>query len=393
MYVFISSPNAIKAPKVINKSYNSFCSDDCLKRIVDGKLQCQCGEDNPDYEWSWENVKTPNIKISNDCREVLFHPIYSSGTGAVRGNKCLEQNIHHYWEVKIMSKLYGTDVMIGVGTAKILFSEWKYKFTSLLGNNSESWGYSYQGEIQHNNLKGSYGRQYGLGSIIGVHLDLCNGTLQYFLNREPLGVAFRGLKGKELYPMVSSTAAQSAIKITCCISKKPNLQMMCLNIITKHPGLYKQYRNIPGLTRIYDRNYFWIVPQIEHDEKKRLAELDEDVTLSLFNDRIFNRNKRFKPIRVISMFYDDELEGDGGVSEVFNIETSSDSSNSSEDINPVSGLSSDPDEPSTSQNSTNKSENGSSCKCSEEPAKCTSCILKSHIEDDSSSDSSLTCIL
>ncbi|XP_030768067.1 SPRY domain-containing SOCS box protein 3 isoform X2 [Sitophilus oryzae] len=325
MYVFISSPNAIKAPKVINKSYNSFCSDDCLKRIVDGKLQCQCGEDNPDYEWSWENVKTPNIKISNDCREVLFHPIYSSGTGAVRGNKCLEQNIHHYWEVKIMSKLYGTDVMIGVGTAKILFSEWKYKFTSLLGNNSESWGYSYQGEIQHNNLKGSYGRQYGLGSIIGVHLDLCNGTLQYFLNREPLGVAFRGLK--------------------------------------------------------------------EHDEKKRLAELDEDVTLSLFNDRIFNRNKRFKPIRVISMFYDDELEGDGGVSEVFNIETSSDSSNSSEDINPVSGLSSDPDEPSTSQNSTNKSENGSSCKCSEEPAKCTSCILKSHIEDDSSSDSSLTCIL
>jgi hypothetical protein len=32
-----------------------------------------------------------------------------------------------------------------------------------------------------------YGRPYGLGSIIGVHLDMWKGTLQFYLNRKPLG--------------------------------------------------------------------------------------------------------------------------------------------------------------------------------------------------------------
>lgn len=34
-----------------------------------------------------------------------------------------------------------------------------------------------------------YGRPYGLGSIIGVHLDMWKGTLQFYLNRKPLGSA------------------------------------------------------------------------------------------------------------------------------------------------------------------------------------------------------------
>jgi hypothetical protein len=32
-----------------------------------------------------------------------------------------------------------------------------------------------------------YGPPYGRGSIIGVHLDMWKGTLQFYLNRKPLG--------------------------------------------------------------------------------------------------------------------------------------------------------------------------------------------------------------
>lgn len=77
--------------------------------------------------------------------------------------------------------------MIGVGTSKVILEDWQFKFCSLLGIDSESWGYSYHGSIQHNKLRRKYGIPFGLGSIIGVHLDMCNGTLEYFLNRISLG--------------------------------------------------------------------------------------------------------------------------------------------------------------------------------------------------------------
>lgn len=60
--------------------------------------------------------------------------------------------------------------------------------------------------------------------------------------------------------MVSSTAAQSAVRITCAVSEEPTLQMRCLEFISKHTALYKRYKEIPGLIRLYERKYFWIVP-------------------------------------------------------------------------------------------------------------------------------------
>lgn len=77
--------------------------------------------------------------------------------------------------------------MIGVGTSKITLNERQYKFCSMLGFDDQSWGYSYRGIIQHDKMIRKYGSVFGLGSIIGVHLDMCTGTLEYFLNRKSLG--------------------------------------------------------------------------------------------------------------------------------------------------------------------------------------------------------------
>jgi len=43
------------------------------------------------------------------------------------------------------------------------------------------------GYIQHKGKMQPYGPPYGRGSIIGVHLDMWKGTLQFYLNRKPLG--------------------------------------------------------------------------------------------------------------------------------------------------------------------------------------------------------------
>lgn len=156
--------------------------------------------------------------------------------------------------------------MVGVGTVKAEL-DLMHQFCSLLGHNHESWGFSYRGVLQYGGEKREYGKCFGQGSLVGVHFDAWRGTLQFFLNRKPLGktvffffnptlfillfqlsvgIAFTGLRNLELYPMVSSTAAQSQVRITRSCSVPASLQLDCLAVLrplqwsyvsTAFPGL------------------------------------------------------------------------------------------------------------------------------------------------------------
>lgn len=64
------------------------------------------------YEWAWDNsVQTSASRVILDGREVYFHPGYSSGTAAVRGDKPCVTGSEYYWEIKVLTPLYGTDVV------------------------------------------------------------------------------------------------------------------------------------------------------------------------------------------------------------------------------------------------------------------------------------------
>lgn len=73
--------------------------------------QCHCYEDVKEYDWKWQDGDDSSVVLSNEDRDVFFHPFYSSGTAVVRGNTPLIENKHYYWEIKILSNLYGTDVV------------------------------------------------------------------------------------------------------------------------------------------------------------------------------------------------------------------------------------------------------------------------------------------
>lgn len=73
--------------------------------------QCHCYEDVKQQDWRWQKEADSSVVTSNDDRDVLFHPYYSSGTALARGNTALKKNFHYYWEIKILSNLYGTDVV------------------------------------------------------------------------------------------------------------------------------------------------------------------------------------------------------------------------------------------------------------------------------------------
>lgn len=64
------------------------------------------------HEWAWdETLITSASVLSKDNLEVTFHPVYSESTAAVRGNRAMEKDRHHYWEVKMLTPIYGTDIV------------------------------------------------------------------------------------------------------------------------------------------------------------------------------------------------------------------------------------------------------------------------------------------
>lgn len=136
------------------------------------------------------------------------------------------------------STVCGTDLMVGVGTQYIDLYSYKYKFVSSLGLDAHSWGFSYRGIAQHDGESRYYGQKFGQGSIVGVHLDLFRGTLEFYVNRLPLGIVFRNLPvdGRyTYYPMVSSTAAKSSVKLINSSSFPESLQYQAMKSIYRVP--------------------------------------------------------------------------------------------------------------------------------------------------------------
>ena len=150
------------------------------------------------------------------------------------------------------SVLYGTDISVGVGTKHACYDSHEQSFVSIIGIDKNSWGYSYTGHLHHDDTSSRDGREslsvyatrkWEPGSIIGVHLDRWSGTLEFYLDRVPLGIAFRDLpKTEDLYPLVSSTAAKSRMSLLCAQSYPCNLSFDCVRQIS-HMCMKNRPRN------------------------------------------------------------------------------------------------------------------------------------------------------
>jgi SPRY domain-containing SOCS box protein 3 len=80
--------------------------------------------------------------------------------------------------------------MIGIGSETVDLRRYSQSFVSLLGYDNESWGLSYSGSVQHGGVSRNYTKPFGQGTVVGVHVDLFTGTMEFFVNRKPLGKPF-----------------------------------------------------------------------------------------------------------------------------------------------------------------------------------------------------------
>ncbi|XP_062525866.1 SPRY domain-containing SOCS box protein 3 isoform X1 [Bombyx mori] len=227
---------------------------------------CTCGEEQNLKEWSWERppyVGSSWLVLTNDLKQVTFHPFYSSGTAVVRGNCPMIHNYHYYWEIKMLTDTYGTDILIGVGSNKVNISDPQFTFTSLIGQDEESYGLSYTGAVRHNSKVTRDSVGFCRGTIIGVRVDLWNGTLEFYVNREPQGIAFYNLRRHQvLFPMISSTAAQSSMKLIYAASWQASLLVDSAKILAasvKNRSLMRP-KLPPGLWQTLRRQFWLTLP-------------------------------------------------------------------------------------------------------------------------------------
>ncbi|XP_020013901.1 SPRY domain-containing SOCS box protein 2 isoform X2 [Castor canadensis] len=160
-----------------------------------------------------ENIE---VKEGGLCFE--RRPVAQSTDGA-RGKRGYSRGLHA-WEISWPPEQRGTHAVVGVATAFAPLQADHY--AALLGSNSESWGWDIgRGKLYHQSKKpeapqypaGSQGEQLEVPERLMVVLDMEEGTLGYAVGGTYLGPAFRGLKGRTLYPAVSAVWVQCQVRI------------------------------------------------------------------------------------------------------------------------------------------------------------------------------------
>ncbi|XP_059548656.1 SPRY domain-containing SOCS box protein 3 isoform X4 [Myotis daubentonii] len=272
-----------------NQSEASFCSS--LHTAAHRGKDCRCGEEDEYFEWVWDDLnKSSATLLSCDNRKVNFHVEYSCGTAAIRGTKELGEG-QHFWEIKMTSPVYGTDMvsdrqgcagrssagalapaplclacclqMVGIGTSDVDLDKYHHTFCSLLGRDEDSWGLSYTGLLHHKGDKTTFSSRFGQGSIIGVHLDTWHGTLTFFKNRKCIGVAATKLQNRKFYPMVCSTAAKSSMKVIRSCASATSLQYLCCHRLRQlRPNSGDTLEGLPlppGLKQVLQNKLGWVL--------------------------------------------------------------------------------------------------------------------------------------
>lgn len=155
-----------------------------------------------------------NIYVKPDDPFTLHrHPVAQS-TDCIRGKQAYERGLH-VWQITWNKQQRGTHAVVGVGDAQCLLHCAGY--CSLVGNSKQSWGWDigrmkiyHDHKVQNANNAPSYpsvrkdDESFTVPDSFLMVLDMDEGTLSYVVDGQYLGVAFGGLKGKKLYPMISA---------------------------------------------------------------------------------------------------------------------------------------------------------------------------------------------
>uniref|UniRef100_A0A8C5GVF5 SPRY domain-containing SOCS box protein 4-like n=1 Tax=Gouania willdenowi TaxID=441366 RepID=A0A8C5GVF5_GOUWI len=182
---------------------------------LDLLLDMPCAGLETQFRHAWNpDDRSLNIFIKEDDKLTFHrHPVAQS-TDCIRGRVGYTRGLHA-WKIHWPARQRGTHAVVGVATSEAPLHSVGY--TALVGSDCESWGWDLgRNRLYHNSKNRAHGsltsypcflepeESFNLPDSLLAILDMDEGTLSFMVDGQYLGVAFRGLKGKKLYPIVSA---------------------------------------------------------------------------------------------------------------------------------------------------------------------------------------------
>jgi SPRY domain-containing SOCS box protein 3 len=205
--------------------------------------------------WVWNKNDKSHETIVDDppyYTGVTFHPNWSNGTSGIRGTRVMNGGVH-YWEVLLTRRVFGTSMMIGIGTKKARVHA--DAFINMIGEDSNSWGLSHKGFLWHAGKKREYCKPFleNEPCTVGVLVNWPEGTLTYYKDGQNLGVAFTDLDQVEedVYPIISSTAAKTEMALLHSKTRYTDLQDRCRSVIAD-TCLWEDLKKLPLPRKMLD---------------------------------------------------------------------------------------------------------------------------------------------
>lgn len=198
-----------------------------------------------EHGWNADD-RSLNIFVKDDDKMTFHrHPVAQS-TDCIRGKVGYTRGLH-VWEITWSTRQRGTHAVVGIATIDAPLHCVGYQ--SLVGSNSDSWGWDLGRNKLYHDVKNFPGVTYPtllnsdenfvVPDTFLVVLDMDEGTLSFVVEGQYLGVAFRGLKGKKLYPIVSAVWGHCEITMRYIGGLDPEplpLTDICRRVIRQHLG-------------------------------------------------------------------------------------------------------------------------------------------------------------
>nr|CAG4643330.1 EOG090X092A [Ilyocryptus agilis] len=209
--------------RILNDEDNDVWRLHCVRRLTEEVLSSDLLSSAPTYKaklkaflhaWNPDDCSR-NIYIKPNGFTLHRNPVAQS-TDGVRGKIGFSHG-RHAWEVMWEGPL-GTVAVVGIATKEASLQA--HGYIALLGSDDQSWGWNLvDNHLLHNgDSQGNYpllnnAPKYQVGERIRVILDCDDNTLAFERNYEFLGVAFRGLPEKLLYPSVSAVYGHTEVSM------------------------------------------------------------------------------------------------------------------------------------------------------------------------------------
>lgn len=189
------------------------------------------------HSWNPEDCST-NVSVEED--QITARRAFArDSTDCIRGKIGFTEGLH-LWEIIWPIEQRGTHACIGVATSEAILQCTGYQ--SLIGLDNQSWGLNpCNGMKFHNCFCTPYPeflKDYESTQIkfhkIQVILNMDKGSLGFIADGQYLGEAFNNLKGRKLYPFISSVFGNSQITMKYQGYLNPNplsLQELCRHTI------------------------------------------------------------------------------------------------------------------------------------------------------------------